>query len=364
MELNIGANIKKLRLARGMTQEQLADLLNVSSAAISKWEAKSTYPDISMLFPLANIFGVSTDELLGYDAVKMQREIEKLIEEYQLHHMNGEFEKAHSLIEEARRTYPNDYLIMNTYMWNKAGGVVDNRPDILLENQNEFTQICDCILDGCSEERLRLDALNMKAKLFHAAGDTDGALKILDKFPSVGNCAEWKTEQLFAKNTPEFKYWLRKNTYGLFDVTAYKWAKMIWFDDTFSVQERIDEIEAIGDSFTAMRKNGIKAAVVSERMIYAELANRMSLVKKIDDIIDDIVRIRSKQFTATKAMMELSEKDNILKELIVKTYKPYQTDNMLKWIVDWLLNAQYPYIARLRNHKKYMDMLLKWNEET
>lgn len=40
MELNIGMNIKRLRLARGLTQEQLAELLTISTAAVSKWEAK------------------------------------------------------------------------------------------------------------------------------------------------------------------------------------------------------------------------------------------------------------------------------------------------------------------------------------
>ena len=65
MELNIGMNIKRLRLAKGLTQEQLAELLTISTAAVSKWEAKNTYPDITMLFPLAEIFGVTVDELIN-----------------------------------------------------------------------------------------------------------------------------------------------------------------------------------------------------------------------------------------------------------------------------------------------------------
>ena len=49
MELNIGMNIKRLRLAKGLTQEQLAELLTISTAAVSKWEAKkhlSRYYDV------------------------------------------------------------------------------------------------------------------------------------------------------------------------------------------------------------------------------------------------------------------------------------------------------------------------------
>jgi DNA-binding XRE family transcriptional regulator len=44
MELKIGNNIKRLRKNKGMTQEQLAELLNISSAAVSKWESGDTYP--------------------------------------------------------------------------------------------------------------------------------------------------------------------------------------------------------------------------------------------------------------------------------------------------------------------------------
>ncbi len=66
-----------LRLAKGLTQEQLAELLTISTAAVSKWEAKNTYPDITMLFPLAEIFGVTVDELLGYDEAKAKADVDK-----------------------------------------------------------------------------------------------------------------------------------------------------------------------------------------------------------------------------------------------------------------------------------------------
>ena len=82
MELNIGINIKRLRLAKGLTQEQLAELLGISTAAVSKWEARNTYPDITMLFPLAEIFGVSVDTLLGYDEAKAKNEVENILAKY------------------------------------------------------------------------------------------------------------------------------------------------------------------------------------------------------------------------------------------------------------------------------------------
>lgn len=86
MELHIGTNIKRLRLEKGLTQEQLAALLCVSAAAVSKWEAKNTYPDITMLVPLAGVFGVSVDALLGYDEARAQEEVDKRLAEYRTHY--------------------------------------------------------------------------------------------------------------------------------------------------------------------------------------------------------------------------------------------------------------------------------------
>lgn len=61
----IGENIKTMRRKRGFTQEELASRLGVTPQAISKWENGNGLPDITQLVPLAQIFGVSTDSLLG-----------------------------------------------------------------------------------------------------------------------------------------------------------------------------------------------------------------------------------------------------------------------------------------------------------
>ncbi len=61
--------IKQLRLERGMTQKQLADMLDVSPKTISKWETEQSLPDISHLLPLGVVFSISVNELLMPEAV-------------------------------------------------------------------------------------------------------------------------------------------------------------------------------------------------------------------------------------------------------------------------------------------------------
>ncbi len=68
--MNIGKNIKKLRVEKGITQEQLAAHLGITYQAISKWETEANTPDISMLPEIARYFGISIDALFGmYESI-------------------------------------------------------------------------------------------------------------------------------------------------------------------------------------------------------------------------------------------------------------------------------------------------------
>ena len=69
--MSLSVNIKRLRIEKNLTQEQLAVKLGVSAQAVSKWETSDTYPDGALLVPLANELGVSLDELFDNNEVSM-----------------------------------------------------------------------------------------------------------------------------------------------------------------------------------------------------------------------------------------------------------------------------------------------------
>ena len=64
--VKIGEIIKAKRRARDLTQEELAGILGVSKAAVSKWENEESYPDITLLPQIARLFHITMDELFGY----------------------------------------------------------------------------------------------------------------------------------------------------------------------------------------------------------------------------------------------------------------------------------------------------------
>ena len=74
--LYIAENLKRLRKERHMTQENVADALGISTQSVSKWEREESYPDITLLPALANLYQTSVDTILGLEQIndKCQRD--------------------------------------------------------------------------------------------------------------------------------------------------------------------------------------------------------------------------------------------------------------------------------------------------
>ena len=68
---NLGNSIKTLRMAKGITQEELAYRINVSKATVSAYENGSRLPSYDVLIKLARLFHVTTDNLLGVNDKQM-----------------------------------------------------------------------------------------------------------------------------------------------------------------------------------------------------------------------------------------------------------------------------------------------------
>lgn len=72
--MNFSENIKKLRKENNLSQEELAEKLNVSRQSVSKWESNSAYPEMDKIIQISNMFNVGIDELLNKDIREVQEE--------------------------------------------------------------------------------------------------------------------------------------------------------------------------------------------------------------------------------------------------------------------------------------------------
>lgn len=101
------ANLKKFRIMKELTQEDVAEFLGITPQSVSKWERGECYPDITLLPAIANIFETSVDLLLGMDTIRSEEtryNIHKKAVEYQ---RNGDLDMAEKTYRDALLIYPN-----------------------------------------------------------------------------------------------------------------------------------------------------------------------------------------------------------------------------------------------------------------
>ena len=89
--MTIGEKITKLRKEQNLTQEQFAELLNVSRQSVSKWELNITYPDTDKLIRMSKLFHCSLDFLLKDEMERMDMNVVSANEE-------GKYNKIYALI--------------------------------------------------------------------------------------------------------------------------------------------------------------------------------------------------------------------------------------------------------------------------
>lgn len=105
--MKIGEVIRKYRKKSKMTQEELADFLGVSSSAVNKWENGVSLPDITLLAPIARLFGISTDTLLSYQEELTDQEVNRIMEELTRRSRDMDYEGLFEWGMGVLREYPN-----------------------------------------------------------------------------------------------------------------------------------------------------------------------------------------------------------------------------------------------------------------
>ena len=123
--MNLGEKIKKLRQFKGITQEQLANMLSISSQAVSKWETGVTNPDITLIPDIAKLFDVSTDELLGVEKSKkksaktdndiISARLAKLEKMIGLLTASDDNEALEIMLEDSKKVYSSDFAQISDF---------------------------------------------------------------------------------------------------------------------------------------------------------------------------------------------------------------------------------------------------------
>ena len=115
MNETMGQIIRRLRKERNLTQEELAEQLNITYQAVSRWENGTGMPDISQIVPLASVFGVSTDVLFNVAGTNAAEEAEKIVSEAIAMEQYGKLETylaSYDHMLDGLKTYPNNLILL------------------------------------------------------------------------------------------------------------------------------------------------------------------------------------------------------------------------------------------------------------
>ncbi len=185
-EIHLGQVVIQNRRKRGITQDELAKHLGVSTAAVSKWETESTYPDILMLPKIAAYFDISLDELMGYKPQMDSKEIlswyRKMSEEFANLPFSQALTHCHEAIKNYYSCYPFLFQAATLLLhYSTTAGSAENSKMII----EEALQIFQHVKNRTEDPTLGKEALQMEAYCLLILNRPAEVLQILGEKPST-----------------------------------------------------------------------------------------------------------------------------------------------------------------------------------
>ncbi len=151
--IRLGKTIRILRKKKGLTQEQLAAVLNMSPKTVSKWETAETFPDMTLIPVLAEFFEVSLDTLFGYEPEGKKKKLEEIFAQTRKVFWN-DFDACENILRTALEEYPSDeqlkHTLLSLYECHMRNFGRTDRLDEgialarnLIETSEDFLTVCD-----------------------------------------------------------------------------------------------------------------------------------------------------------------------------------------------------------------------------
>ena len=188
MNLTLGNNIKRIRLERGLTQEEMAGHLGVSPQSVSKWERGEGYPDIELLPSIASYLGLSVDGLLGCTEAEKKERYDRINEEWAENNREGRHKENEVLMKTALRSFPNDPLLL--VQLSTSLEKIEGTPEEKERYLRESVAVQEQIISFCPDCEVRGATLYNICFAYNKLGEHDKALFQAKKLPNLYKARE------------------------------------------------------------------------------------------------------------------------------------------------------------------------------
>ena len=221
MQLKLNERIRALRQKSGRTQEDLAGILGVSPQAVSRWEMGGGYPDTETLPRLANCFGVSLDELFGFDGDR-DRRVRELLDRVDRMSWKNEYDDVNldecaALLREGLAEFPGEERLtmalagvlsrmgwMRQKEWMRYGEDGYIRYDFNRQKNNpywrEAGKLCGDLASRAERMEIRAEAARELIRMKRVLGEEDSGLELARTMPALAYSREiLRTEATFGR---------------------------------------------------------------------------------------------------------------------------------------------------------------------
>jgi len=182
--MKIGQVIREKRIELGLTQEQLANAVGVSTPAVNKWEKEVSYPDITLLPVLARNLKIDLNSLFGFYEEMSEQEIALFLNELSFVMREKGYDESFRIAMNKIREFPNCYkLLLNTATVLQGGIYMYAVSETGIYEETIQNLYEKCV--ECDDMEIRYQACSMLVSKYMSQEDYGKAQDILNQIPNV-----------------------------------------------------------------------------------------------------------------------------------------------------------------------------------
>ena len=342
-----------------VTQEEIAQHVGVSRAAVSKWEKGQSYPDIALLPKLATFFNISIDALLGYEPQLTDERILKMYAELAKRFSKEPFAVVDATIDELIEEYYScfPFLLKMAQLYVNYFNLAQEKEAVA----DKIQDLCKRVKEFSGNYRLKNEANLLEAYTYILKGEPQHVLELLgeDAVVQLGTEQLIATAQTMLGNIEKAKEIHQVNMYQhlLYMITNANEALSLEMGDVPYFEQSVSRIETIIDTFHLHKLN-----IHNTLLFYLKAASGYAAQNNIEEAIRCIERyvkisIQIKFPLQPKGDEYFYLLDNwIEKEVMLSTQSPRDEGSIKKSIYESI--ADNPMLASVQNDTRYKSLLV------
>ncbi|MBW9170529.1 helix-turn-helix domain-containing protein [Clostridium estertheticum] len=252
--MRISEIIRNYRKKEKLTQEQVANYLNISAPAVNKWESGMSCPDIVLLAPLARVLKIDVNTLLAFNEGLTDVEVKKLTKEIGEVASKEGFQKAFENGSDLIKQYPSCdelmYWVSTVLRIHLLGPQIEEKD----KYEKKIITWLELVSTSCKEKTASMAKLDLSA-IYMTKKEYKKAQELLDKIPKVEGDTKIQQALLYESSGKIDEAYgiyegeLRKNAYEIF-TTLYLMINMSYKEKKFSeAEEYIERAKKVADAF-------------------------------------------------------------------------------------------------------------------